>query len=365
MRVGWIIADQLERSPWVRESTLASGGVGLARYYWLARHVNADRGYDVQHEVYRPWRRYDLVVFLKSMGTASETLMRKLQSRGIPGIFDANVNYFQSSGTEYYVDMLPSEDQVRDGIAMATTAAGIIADSEFIADIARGFNERTRWIPDNVPMDLVPFHRSGRRPGPLRLLWCGQAVKLFELLVVKETLLSFKNHFELVLITNDMASAFDRLYPQVRAELESMLAELKVRIVTFRSIQHLFEVYDEGGVFLSPRFLDSTYNRGHTEWKITLAMARGRIALCSPLQSYVNVRDRAAGRGIRVLEDHDAWSSELDDMLRDRYDWREEEAAARSVVEKHYSTEAVAAAHTEFLREIHEGSGSEAIAGSA
>ena len=354
----------MERSPWVRESTLTSGGVGLARYYWLARHVNADKRNDMQHEVYRGWRRYDLVVFLKSMGTAAAALVRRLQSRGVPSIFDANVNYFQTGGTEYYVNMLPREDQVHDGIVMATTAAGVIADSAFIADIARRFNERTRWIPDNVPVDLVPFRRIEHRPGRLRLLWCGQAVKLFELLAVKEALLSLKGHFDLVLITNDIASAFDRLYPQVRAQLENMLADLEARIVSFRSIRQLFEVYDEGGVFLSPRFLDSPYNRGHTEWKITLAMARGRVALCSPLQSYVNVRDRAGGRGIRVLEDHEAWCSELEGMLQGEFRWSEEEAAARSVVEKHYSTEAVAAAHTAFLREIRGNSGSEAIAGS-
>lgn len=365
MRVGWVIGDQLERGPWVRESTLTSGGVGLARYYWLARHVNADKSNDIHHEVYRAWRRYDLVVFLKSMGPAAAALMRRLQNKGIPGIFDANVNYFQTGGTAYYVDMLPREDQVRDGVAMATAASGVIADSEFIAGIARGLNERTRWIPDNVPVDLIPFRCSDRRAGPLRLLWCGQAVKLFELLAVKEVLLSFKRHFELVLVTNDTASAFDRLYPQVRTELEDMLAELKARIVDFQSIQQLFKVYDEGGVFLSPRFLDSPYNRGHTEWKITLAMACGRVALCSPLGSYVTVRDRASGRGIRVLEDDDAWRSELEGMLSGKFDWSEEEAAARSVVEKYYSTDVVAAAHAQFLREIREGAGGEAIASSA
>lgn len=351
MKVGWVIADQLERSPWVRESTLASGGVGLARYYWLSQHVNARQRYGIRHEVYRAWRRYDLVVFLKSMGEEAAALLRRLRDRGVPGIFDANVNYFETGGTAHYVNMLPTDKQVRDGVAMATAASAVVADSESIANVVRGLNDRTRWIPDNVPVDLVPHRRGTPRNSPLRLLWCGEAVKLFELLVVKEVLLSLKDHVELVLITNDMA-ALGRLYPQERSELEKMLAQLQVRIVRFSSIQHLFEIYDEGGVFLSPRFLDSPYNRGHTEWKITLAMARGRITLCSPLQSYARVRDRAEGRGIRVLDGDDAWREAMEEMLLDSFAWVDEESAARSVVEKYYSTTAVATEHCAFLHEV-------------
>jgi len=100
-RVGWVIADQLERSVWTRESWFTGGGIGLARYYWLSQYVNRNvPGW--QYELYRPWKSHDAVIFLKSMGTRAEHLLQRLQARGVPCVFDANVNYYDREGTEYY-----------------------------------------------------------------------------------------------------------------------------------------------------------------------------------------------------------------------------------------------------------------------
>ncbi len=351
LRVGWVIGDQLRRIPWVREAALAGGGVGLARYLWLARYVNKERSLGVHYGVYRPWQRYDAVVFLKSMGQRALGLLRHLQARGVPCIFDANVNYFELGGAEYYRGMLPTEEQRREAGAMAHAASAMIADSEFIAERGRQYSQHVVWIPDNVPMDMVPRYKSTRRGKRLRLLWSGEAVKLFELLAAEEALLEARRRIELVLVTNDLA-ALDRLYPETRRRLEQLLSGLSVRVIKFRSIGQLFKIYSEGGVFISPRFLDSPYNLGHTEWKITLAMACGRIALCSPVPSYVSVAKRAGNRGIRVPGNSEEWCDTFEELLVDSFLWEEEEASARSVVIEYYSTRAVASAHTSFVRKV-------------
>lgn len=346
-----MISNQLNRAPWVRNAVLISGGVGLARYYWLALHVNKEKDLDVQYEVYRPWQRYDAVVFLKSMGQRAFGLLTRLQARGVPCIFDANVNYFELGGTEYYRGMLPTDEQRREAVAMACASSAVIADSDFIAECGRQYSRHIVWIPDNVPMNLVPKYRLTRKGKRLQLFWSGEAVKLFELLAAEEALLAVRKHVELVLITNDLA-ALDRLYPDTRQRLERLLSQLHVRIINFQSIEHLFEIYSEGGVCISPRFLDNPYNLGHTEWKITLAMACGRLALCSPVPSYVIVSTRAEDRGIRIPKDNDSWNKAFDEVLVGSFPWAEEEAAARFVVQRFYSTAAVASEHTSFVQHV-------------
>ena len=77
----------------MRETVLTGGGVGLARYRWLADYVKRQKNLGVRYSVYRPWKRYDAVIFLKSMGARSLSLLQKLGQRGVPCIVEINVNY--------------------------------------------------------------------------------------------------------------------------------------------------------------------------------------------------------------------------------------------------------------------------------
>ena len=61
---------------------------------------------------------------------------------------------------------------------------------------------------------------------------------------------------------------------------------------------------------------------------------------------------RAGGQGIRVSVSHEAWSQAFDQVLGDSFSWEEEEMAARSVVERFYSTREVASIHTAFVRKV-------------
>jgi len=353
-RVGWVISDQLDRSAFVRKGYLCSGGVGLVRYEWLASYVNARPALGLSHEVYRPWRRYDAMLFLKSMGPRSLALLQRSRARGHVTIFDANVNYYEREGREHYQGMLPTERQREDAVAITGSADGVIADSEFVAERCRRYNPTVEWITDSVRMDLVPPYQPwSRRDGRIPLVWSGEAVKLFEFLAIEDVLRRYARHLELVAVSSPL-SQLDRLIPEHRRRLEALLACLPHTFLPFQGFPELFHVYGRGGVVLSPRFLDNAYNLGHTEWKVTQAMACGRMALCSPVPSYVTLAERAGHRGIRICRTPDDWDDALDGLLSGRIDGEAEGAAARTVVERHYSTAVLGAQHSAFLRTLLE-----------
>ena len=331
---------------------LASGSIGLARYKWLAEYVNARPEYGLAHRIYRRWGNYDALIFLKSMGDRSMDLVRKMQRSRRPVVFDANVNYYSRDGKEYYERMLPSEKQRDDAIEVTTASDAVIADSQYIKAVCQNYNANVEWIPDNVRMDLVPAYQTWcLNSKRLQLLWCGEAVKLFELLVIKKLLLDFADRIELILITNDFA-ALNRWHGDYKSQFQALLDRVPHRIIAYQSIEHLFKIYASGGVFISPRFLDNSYNLGHTEWKITLAMACSRLALCSPLPSYLDVSAKAEGRGIRICGTACDWEMALDTILKNDLDLRSEEENARAVVEQYYSTRVVAKYHTAFLQKV-------------
>jgi hypothetical protein len=309
----------------------------------------------MSYEPFRGWRGWDGVVFLKSASAEHVRLLEALHARDVPVIFDANVNYYEVYGPEHYTGMLPTPEQTGVATEITRRASAVIADSEFLEGLCRRHNARVCWIPDSVRMDLVPAYAPWVSNGkPLRLLWSGEAVKLFELLAVEPVLRRFRSWIELVLVTNDL-TALSRWRAGYRERFEDLLGVVPHRIVAFRSIPALLQVYAAGGLVISPRFLDNSYNLGHTEWKITLGMACGRLAVCSAVPSYERVAERSGGRGIRICRTPEEWESVLDALLAGKLELGDEEAAARAVVERHYATDVVARAHVSFVRDVVEG----------
>lgn len=352
-RIGWVIGDQLQRGMFSRLNT-KTGGTSLVRYDWLAETVNHGQGHGLRYEIYRPWKKYDALIFLKSMGDKSHALLSRYMDKGRPSVFDVNVNYFENFGEEYYMGMLPAEKQRDEAARMMKEASGVIADSKYLANVCGRIRDNVTWVPDNVRMDLVPSYRPWRRDkDPVVLLWSGEAVKLFELLAIENTLLKYANQIELSIITNSL-DAMERWRPGLKQRFENMLGRLRHRIIEYKSIERLFSIYSEGGVVISPRHMDNSYNYGHTEWKITLAMACGRMALCSPVPSYVNVHEYAAGKGIRICGTGEQWDAAMESLIAGDLDMESEERAARDVVERVYSTDVVADKHVSVMSDVLE-----------
>jgi len=329
--------------------------IALMRFRWIAEEINKRDDLPLQYELYRPWRKYDAVIFLKSMGEASSQLARRLKAKGIPTVFDSNVDYFTPASGEFYYDgMAPTKDQCSHAIEMAEICDAIIGDSRHITNIASSYNENARWIPDNVRDVLIVDkpHNENIDTGKRKLLfWSGEAVKLFELLLIKDVLESYSDHFHLILVTNSL-KALDQWNWNLKIEFLKLLNLLSHEFMEFHSIDHLINIYDRGGIVISPRYLNNTYNMGHTEWKITLGMARGCIAMCSPQPSYKDVYQYSTGRGIRICEDDGAWGRAFDDIMNASFEWEKEQNSASRVVKDYYSTSVVAESHAQFVGSI-------------
>lgn len=348
---------RFESSPRALLSGWPSGSsVALMRFQWVARYVNQNRLHCFQYELYRPWRKYAGVIFLKSMRKTCAELAYRLRTRRVKTIFDTNVDYFTSaSGTFYYEGMAPTIEQHQAAIEMAELCDAVIGDSKYLTKVASKYNSRTKWIPDNVVNYLIT-PTSSWKPGQakLPLLWSGESIKLFELLLIGGVLIEYSGDVSLKLVTNSLG-ALDSWYPPYKAQFLDLLTQVQHEFIPFTSVEKLMEVYGAGGVCISPRFLNNTYNQGHTEWKITLAMARGRVALCSEMPSYLDVFERSGGVGIRICRNQDDWHNAFQDVLSSDFHWEKEQLGAAEVVKNYYSTEVVGKSHADFINDILSG----------
>lgn len=352
-KIGFIIGQQLDKLHILRPARIPDDATGFMRFSWVADAVNNSSKYDLKYEIYRPWHRYDMLIFIKSMGSNSMKLLRRSKEKGKKVLFDANVNYYEIWGKFYYDGMSPTEKQRLDAIEITRMADAVIADSTFLAKTCLKYNPSVRWVSDNVNMDLVPSPASDgiTLNGRLKLLWSGQAIKLFELLAIEDLLKKFRDRIRLVLITNSL-SKIDSWYDDHKNRFLDLLNTVEHEMIPFQSIAQLLDIYSTGGVCIAPRFLDNSYNMAHTEWKITLGMACRNMALCSPLPSYVDVAERAENVGIRICRTLDEWENAFEELLTNAGKLDDERDAARSVVERYYSTEAVAEKHAALVRSV-------------
>lgn len=333
--------------------------VAEMRFGWIAERVNQQKkSAFLCYELYRPWRSYGAVVFLKSMNSMCRQLAVKLKQQNSKSIFDANVDYFTpAAGRFYYNGMAPTKEQQEQALYMTRICDGVIADSRHIYNTeAVQDNSCTVWIPDNVPDEHIRNHADYALQSGMRLpvLWCGEAIKLFELLSIEKVLRRFRKWIHLYIITNSL-DALDQLYEPWRGDLRCLLKDLEAEILSFVSVINTLDSYEHlGGIFISPRFLDNTYNLGHTEWKITLPMAKGRVVLCSGQPSYQDVASKTGGKGIRICMDVAQWESAFEEVLSARFDWKAEQEEACRAVRRHYATSVIAAAHSKFVRTVLE-----------
>ena len=346
-RIGWVVMDQLETMPLLPRINTGIGGLALARLHWIALRINQDPSVRYSYHVYRPWEKYDGLVFLKSMGQKSELLANHYLEKKKPVVFDANVNYYHIDGTEHYKGMLPTQAQREDAIKMTMLANSVIADSKYIAEQCKLLNHDVVCLPDNVETDVIPCRRNAGERYPLRFVWCGEALKLFELLVIEDVLRAHKASYELIVVTNDL-SVMDRWREGYKSRIEKLLTDVDATVRPYHDIQSLFNTYSTSDVVLSPRFLDNSYNKGHTEWKITLAMACGCVAIASPVPSYLEVATYAARNEVTICDDLVSWDDAITEVIENGVN-AQRRHTAWEIVDEYYSSREMVKKHIEYF----------------
>jgi len=323
LRVGWITSEYPRRpSPigvWLR-----SGAMLTMRYRNVALYLNR-MGF--HNSFYRANQSYDAVVIIKSFHQEILEAAYQLKQQKTFLVYDANVNYYYIWGD--YTD--PRTHPTREAQHAATTltqlADHVIADSEYIRDVVMDFNPQVTWVPDNVlPVMFSPTkHRD--TTGTLRLIWSGMAFKSNELQVLKPVFAQVPN-LELWLVSNAR--------PPIIDVLQDVISMRWFRYSDWRYSRLL----KQADAIISPRYLNNGYNLGHTEYKITLGMARGLPAIVSPQPSYVTAVQRHNG-GILCYTEQD-WIDALT-LLRDDAQYRLAMGQrAAGTVKQYYSTPVVA-----------------------
>jgi glycosyltransferase involved in cell wall biosynthesis len=296
---------------------------------WINRHADG-----VRCEIYRPDRRYDVVVFFKAMDEPCQLEAQRVKAYGGKVIFDANVNYYEIWGEYDIPETEPTPVQQQEAITMTRLADWVVADSSYLLGVVEKVNDRASWIPDNVDTRLYRPGRAARDRRPVRLVWSGVGKKAQPLVTILDVLASLRG-IELVLVTDTV--------PDVLPELAAVLP---CRVVSF-SDRRYARTLRGCDVIIAPKRLVNGYELGHTEYKITLGMASGLPAVASPQQSYVEaISDRGGGT---ICDTESEWRDALERLVADASLRERLGTAARQTVLERYATPVTARLYLDLL----------------
>lgn len=332
VRTGWVVFGTLEE-PEPHIFDLAPPVSMRVRDVALA--MNETRA-DIWNEMYRRGSRYDVVVFFKGMSHVYQEEAKQLKSAGTKVIFDANVNYYEDWGNFRVPATRPTPEQMRDVVAMTQLADHVVADSTYLEKLAARLNPAVTWIPDNVDTDFYHGERCHRPMDPVRLVWCGVAKKAEHLRMLAGAI-PRSPCFELTLVSDHL--------PEV---MHALATRLPCRYRPFSEARYRHELR-RADIILSPKYLDCSYEMGHTEYKISPGMALGLPVIASPQASYV---EALAGGGGLVVDGEEEWRQALEQLGRDSATRERMGSDGRATVRSRYATAVVADRYHRLILEL-------------
>jgi len=298
---------------------------------WINQNCN-----DIGNEIYDKKKKYNVVIFVKSMENEDYWEAIKIKKYGGKVIFDANVNYYDAWGYFGSYCNKPTIDQYNKAVNITKTADLCIADSSVLKDIVSRYNPNTVCIPDNVNLNIFRYTRKHRKTDKINIIWSGVSQKADHLIVL-ENIFSTLNNAELILVSDKKPKIINRFREKI-----------KCHFVPYSDIGYAY-LLSKSDILVSPKYLDNSYDICHTEYKIALGMAAGLPVVASPQKSYIEAINHQGGGFI--CSSSKEWINVLNILKNDHKLRRQIGKIARATIERHYSTKVIASRYRDKIIE--------------
>lgn len=301
--IGWVISENFLSSKYYLLNRFKTNNV---MRFNPSMWINENRS-DFISELYIPFKKYDIVVFLKIMSDRAIKEAKKIRSRGGLFVFDANVNYYEVWGEYTIPGTKPTDKQKSQAEWMTENADYVVADSSYLEKICRQYNKNVIWIPDNINVtEQYTGSKTHSEKKPLTAIWSGIAKKAFHFELIENVLSDFAEELHMIIVTRETEK--DRL-PAVICRLKN---KFSTEIRCWDSNRYPDDLL-QSDFIISPKILNNGYVLGHSEYKISLGMAQRLPVIASRQPSYLDaVGDSSVGY---ICENENEWHRGLKEML--------------------------------------------------
>lgn len=282
-------------------------------------------------ELYRPWKQYAAVIFLKRDARALAKA-KKLKVGGTKIILDVNAHIFDQSlyGKGFFKNFDQNYfDTVSEFARLADTIT--VTSPYLLEQIGSLFGpEKVVLLPENIRTENRCQEKAGGDSDTLRFVYIGYASKASQITLLTEQFQQLSKkytlHYTLICESDPKLSIPGIAFTYIPFKNKTLH-------------QNLFF----GDIFLSPRDTSDTYNLGHSFTKIGLPMSMGIPVIASPLPSYEN----SAAVLIESLDD--SWTQAIIRLATDRAFYQQKSDEGIRFCRDNFSPEITYKKYTDFF----------------
>lgn len=315
-RIGWVV-------PVIRsyKSVMASTRI---RVYDIINILNSETT-GLNSSLYRNFSNYDVVVFQKAFGNIHRELAQRLKRKKVKIIFDINVNYVTENITQ---SPFVTKEQTKDVKEMMSLSDGIIVTTRELYNVYKNYHEKVIVIEEGIPQYFFKYYKEHKDVNPIKLVYCGYAVKAKEVKLIAKVLKKNKKTFRLITICDQ----------------DPKLDFIDSKYIKY-DISKLPEQMLEGDIAIAPRDLTVEYNLGHAFTKIGYPMSVGLSVLASPVPSY---KESPA----ILCRNTDEWEYNLNDIANNLENRKNLAKSGREYTLSNYSLNVIGKKYIQYFTDI-------------
>lgn len=216
-------------------------------------------------ELYKPWKKYKIVLFIKTQSDKAVRTAKKLNAMGTKVMFDAYC--------EYITDESKSQDKERCNILKIASYSNQlnVCSIEQQKDFMR-YHSNVVLIPESVNDKFFTVKKEHKNTGNITLVYCGYAKKAKDTLCIENELKWAQQEFGCKLL--------------YLCEQDPQLEQLSYDYIKYEQseIQNQLLL---GDIMIAPRPMEGIETLAHSVSKIAYPLSVGLPVIASPVPSYL------------------------------------------------------------------------------
>ncbi len=309
--IGWVISEK-----WPYRNVMASTRI---RCFDIINYLKKN---GIKTGIYSSFKKYDIVVFQKTFNENNHRTAQKIKSRGTGIVLDLNVNYFEKKGETRQV----TEDQIKALHSFLTLTDTVIVSSQNLKETAQKYHHDVHYVPEHI--STAGSYSPGKLHNPVKLLYCGYAIKADSVLLIENVLQDLADRYSLELL--------------FICEKDPCL-KLPVK-TSFIKYDHnnLADILRQGDIKIAPRKLDNSYDLGHSFTKIGYPMSVGLPVVASPVPSY-------QGSPALIANSREEWFNYISGLIDRPDEYTKLSGEGLHFVKNHYSLDRIGSMYLDFF----------------
>lgn len=274
----------------------------------------------IHAELYKPFKKYKVVIFTKTSTDKSVQLAKKLKTQGVKVYFE--------SFCEYLTDDNKMTHEKENILEITKAADAMGACSSVQQEMFSAYHDNVLLIPESVHDDFFAEKKKHDNKKQITLVYCGYSNKAKDTLQIKEVIKKLMDEFACKML---FVCEKD---PQI-TEFPYDFIKYDQRIIAKQLLQ--------GDIMLAPRPMEGIEKRSHSFTKAAYPLAVGLPTVASPLPSYYDTP-------VILCYNEEEWYEKVKELITDASLRQRIGDEGVKFIYENYSMEAIGKKYLEVLR---------------